>query len=203
MKPYADQPARRFRQILGDLLLVTWVILWVRVGRAVHDVVGELAAPGRALESAGTSLGSGMTTVSERISDVPVVGDDLTGPFETAGDGASSIADAGVDIQDGVARTAIIVAVAVAGWPIVVAVLLWLWRRLRFARTAGAAAALSSSATGLDLFALRALAQQPLAALARIGDDPAGDWRRGDRETIRALARLELDAVGVALPAHD
>jgi hypothetical protein len=50
------------------------------------------------------------------------------------------------------------------------------------------------------LLALRALARQPLHRLARIGEDPAGDWRRGDPGTVRALASLELTEIGLRPP---
>ncbi|NNH54440.1 hypothetical protein HLB15_19615, partial [Promicromonospora citrea] len=47
------------------------------------------------------------------------------------------------------------------------------------------------------LLALRALANQPLRALARVTDDPVAAWRSGDEDTIRALADLELRSLGL------
>ena len=47
MKLYADAPARRLAQVLVDLLVLVWVVLWVRVGLTVHGATLELAAPGR------------------------------------------------------------------------------------------------------------------------------------------------------------
>ena len=52
----------------------------------------------------------------------------------------------------------------------------------------------------LDLFALRAMANQPMPRLAAVSDDPAGAWRRGDDEVIHALALLELREVGLRPP---
>jgi hypothetical protein len=52
----------------------------------------------------------------------------------------------------------------------------------------------------LDLFALRALARQPLTALARLHPDAADAWRRRDPEAVRALADLELRACGLKAP---
>ena len=52
----------------------------------------------------------------------------------------------------------------------------------------------------LDLFALRAMARQPLHVLARISDDPAGAWRRQDRRVVHALATLELKEEGLRPP---
>jgi hypothetical protein len=49
----------------------------------------------------------------------------------------------------------------------------------------------------LELFALRALSRQPLRRLERVGPDPAGGFRDGDRTTLRALADLELDRCGL------
>jgi hypothetical protein len=53
----------------------------------------------------------------------------------------------------------------------------------------------------LDLFALRAMANQPLHVLARISSDPAGDWRRRDPAVVRALAAVELRSAGLRPPA--
>jgi hypothetical protein len=72
---------------------------------------------------------------------------------------------------------------------------------VRFARRAGAARRLVDAAPHLDLFALRAMAHQPMHVLARISDDPAGAWRRGDRDVIRALATRELASVGLRPPS--
>ena len=43
-------------------------------------------------------------------------------------------------------------------------------------------------APDLDLFALRAMANQPMHVLAAISDDPVRAWRSGDRRVIDALA---------------
>lgn len=203
MTLYSDHPAHRLRQVVGDVLVLTWIIGWVLVGRAVHATVARLAAPGRTLESAGSSLESGLADAGAALSGVPLVGGDLATPFEAAGGAAGAITDAGVGIQEGVAQAALLAALAVAGWPIVVALVVWLRVRLRFARRATAARRLLTSGADLDLFALRGLARLPLPALARVSADPAGDWRRGDPDVVRTLAGLELQTVGLRLPAAD
>ena len=58
------------------------------------------------------------------------------------------------------------------------------------------------AAADLDLFALRALARQPLHVLARISDDPAGAWRARDPEVVLALGSLELREAGLRVPAQ-
>ena len=72
--------------------------------------------------------------------------------------------------------------------------------RLRFVRRASAAQQFIDAAPDLDLFALRAMANQPMPRLARISDDPAGAWRRGELDVIHALALLELKDSGLRPP---
>src|SRR5690349_25074649 len=105
---YAQTPWRRARQLLGDLLVLGWVVLWVRVGQWVYDVVGQLAAPGRTLESAGSSLAESLTSAGDTVARVPLVGDDVRAPFDAAGGAAGSIADAGVEVQEGVRQMALL-----------------------------------------------------------------------------------------------
>jgi len=81
-----------------------------------------------------------------------------------------------------------------------VVLLLWLPRRVAFARRAGAARRHLDTAADLDLFALRAMARQPMHRLARVSDDPVAEWRRGDPARVRALADLELRDMGLRVP---
>ena len=50
MKLYADGPVRRTRQMLGDVILVLWVVLWLKLANVVHDATLALATPGRKIE---------------------------------------------------------------------------------------------------------------------------------------------------------
>ena len=84
--------------------------------------------------------------------------------------------------------------------PIVLVVGVWLLLRLRFVRRATAAQRFIDADADLDLFALRALARQPMHRLARVSDDPAGAWRAQDPDVVRALALLELRDSGLRPP---
>jgi hypothetical protein len=74
--------------------------------------------------------------------------------------------------------------------------------RWRFVREATAGARFIDAAEDLDLFALRALARQPMHVLARVSDDPAGAWRDRDPEVVTALAGLELRDAGLSMPTR-
>lgn len=200
MELYAENPARRARQVTADVVVLAWVVVWVLIGTAVHDAVARLAAPGRTLEQAGTSLGGGLGDAAEAVGGVPLVGDALGAPLESAGGAADAITAAGVEIQDVVERTALVAGLSVAAWPVLVVVGVWLALRLRFARRAAAARELLAEGAGLELFALRALTRVPLRSLATVDPDPAGAWRRGDPDVVRALAALELREAGLRPP---
>ena len=198
---YAQTPWRRTFQIAGDLLVAAWIVLWVRAGLWVHEVVGRLAAPGRTLEDAGTSLSESLTSAGDTVARVPLVGDDARAPFTAAGGAADSIAQAGVEVQEGATQLALLLGLTIAAVPILLVAAVWLLARARFVSRARAATRILDSAGDLDLFALRALATQPVRALARVSSDPVNDWRDGDPEVVRALASLELGALGLRVPA--
>jgi hypothetical protein len=76
---------------------------------------------------------------------------------------------------------------------------LWLIPRIRFVRKAGRAKAIADSDAGIDLLALRALANQKISALSAIDPDAMSAWRRGDETVMRSLAQLELKSSGIRL----
>jgi len=199
--PYAQNPGRRTLQIVGDLLLVAWIYLWVRAGLAVRDATLALAEPGRRLDAGATDVAGSLTEAGAAAADVPLVGDDLQAPFVSAGDAAEAIAAAGRRQVEVVEDLALLLGVVVVAIPVLVIALVYLPLRVRFARRAGAARAFVDADADLSLFALRAMANQPMHRLARVSDDPVAAWRSGDTAVVRALATLELHDVGLRPPA--
>lgn len=199
---YAQTPARRTAQILADLLLVVWLVGWAWAGSVVHDVTLELAGPGRQLTESATGLSGAMQDAGGTLDDVPVIGDEVRTPFDEASGAADRLAEAGREQVRSVERLALWLGLSVAAIPILLACLVHLPRRVRFVRRASAGARFVDAADDLDLFALRALAHQPMHVLARVSDDPAGAWRRGDRAVTDRLAEIELRAVGLRPPSR-
>ena len=89
MRIYADRPRVALRQLLADLLVVAWIYLAVRGALWLHDLVEQLAVPGRKLEEAGGGLAGNLAEVGGKVGRVPLVGDELTSPFERAAQAAS------------------------------------------------------------------------------------------------------------------
>lgn len=201
MKLYAESSVRRARQQLGDVLLVVWVAVWLWLAAVVRDATLGLAVPGEQLSSAGDRLADGLRDAGASVGDVPLVGDQVRVPFDGAGEAAERIAAAGDAQVAAVHDLAFWITLAVGGVPVLLALAVYLPLRWRFVREATAAQRFVDSAADLDLFALRALARQPMRRLARICDDPAGAWRRGDPAVVRRLAELELRDSGLTPPA--
>lgn len=197
VKLYADRVPVALRQLLTDLVVVVWVYLWIRVAVWIHDVVEQLAAPGRKLEGAGRGIADNLADAGGKVGRVPIVGDELTAPFTGAADAARSIADAGRQQQEFVHQLALILPAAAVGVPLALVLFLWLPWRLGWIRRASVAATVRNDPAGRDLLALRALATQPLTRLAELGPDIAQSWRAGDSGAITALAELELRRLGL------
>ena len=90
--------------------------------------------------------------------------------------------------------------VTVALIPILIVALVYVPLRVRFIRRATAGQRFLDSAADLDLFALRAMTNQPLHVLATVSPDPAAAWRRRDPDVVRRLAALELKDCGLSPP---
>ena len=200
MKIYADTSTRRTRQQLGDLLVLVWVWLWVQTALIVHGATRTLARPGEEIAEAGGGMAERLREAGARVDDVPLVGDEVRAPFDGAGDAADQLAAAGTAQAEAVTELAFWLGLSVGAIPVLIALAVYLPVRWRFFRRATAAQRFIDSNADLDLFALRAMARQPMHRLARISDDPAGAWRRADPAVVHALAELELRDTGLRAP---
>ncbi|WP_063806273.1 hypothetical protein [Streptomyces kanamyceticus] len=181
---YAQNSARRTHQLAGDAGVLLWTALWATAAVIAYRLACLLALP-RALKEHSRPL--------------PLIG----GRADTA---LRRVAGA-VDAMDPVAvRSAVAVgAVALFVVPVALVLVLWLPRRLRWIRQAGAARDLATCDDGRELLALRSLLR-PLDEVAltasEIPDATPGSlawgWRHGDPETLDALAAAELERLGLA-----
>ncbi|RLV48733.1 hypothetical protein D9V37_13475 [Nocardioides mangrovicus] len=200
-KLYSDLPVRFAAQLVCDVALVLWIWLWVSLAHTVHDATLGLAKPGREVHASATGLAEKLRDAGKTVGKLPYVGDKAASPFEGAGGQADKLAAAGTSQVHAVQDLAHWLGLAIAVIPIAIALAYYLPSRIRFAVRATAGRRLVDSGADLDLFALRALANQPLHRLARIDDDPARAWRASDPEVVRRLAALELADCGLKVPS--
>ena len=197
---YSTRPGRLAGQIFSDLFVLAWSIGCGVVALVVHQVVGALAVPARETARTATRLMDNMREAAEQAARVPGVGEDLRRPFDAASTTLGNVVISANHQVESIERIAL-----VSGWlvfllPVALVLALWLPRRVRFYRQARASQAFLDSSADLDLFALRAMASQPMHVLAGISRDPVGAWRAGDRAVINRLAEVELRRSGLAMP---
>ena len=203
MRFYAHSPARRTRQVIADVLMLLWIGIWVYAGRQVHDAVEELRAPADSITSAGRSVHGALTGAGDQAGQIPLVGDQLRAWLTQAAGSGTTLEQAGTSMADTVESLALGLGLATALAPTVPVLLLWLYVRVRFVHRATQSQRFIDAGEDLDLFALRAMATQPMRALAKVSDDPAGAWRRQDRDVIHRLALLELRDQGLRPPPRN
>lgn len=199
MKLYADYPSHRVRQILADASAV--VALWavVACARWLGDQINGLKVFGRRMEDAGGGFERTMKDVGGTLSDVPLVGDGMSAPFDAAASAGRALAQAGVDQQASVGELAVNLAIGASILPLAAILVMWLVPRIRFVVRAARTRRLIGTEGALDLLALRALlTQDPLLLLAAV-ESPADAWRDRDKGAIRTLAALELRSTGIAI----
>jgi hypothetical protein len=198
---YAQRRSLRTRQIVIDLVVACWVIICAVLGVVTTRTVGALAAPLRSTRDQAQKLADYAHEAAEQSRQIPALGEGLSKPFDSA-NGSMLDAATAIDRQIVlVGHVALLLGWLVFAIPVVLVLLIWLPIRLRFRRRAVAAHRMLEAGADLDLFAMRALATQPLPVLADLGDDLVEGWRRGDAQAIHALASAELRHSGLEPPA--
>ncbi|OJZ75485.1 hypothetical protein BRW65_02705 [Mycobacterium paraffinicum] len=200
--PYSTRPGRLMAQLLSDFAVVLWTAIWLFVGVAVYDAVSTIAEAGRQVESGAHGIAGNLASAGHGAQHIPLVGDAVSQPLNSASQAALDLAGAGHDLDSTASWLAVLLAMAIAAVPILVADVPWLLLRLRFFRRKLTVTALAATPAGEQLLALRALTNRPPGKLAAVSADPVGGWRREDPLTIRALAALELRSAGIALRAR-
>lgn len=199
---YASSPRRAAGQVMGDVLLVAWTVLCWTVATVIRDGIMALADTGRSLSDRSTSVAGAFDRAADTVSQLPMLGGQAAEPFRQAGDSVRDLAAAGAAQAQDVHQLAWWTFAAVFALPVIGAAISWLPRRIGFARDATVARRFIDADPDVELFALRAMAHQPMHRIARITDDPVGAFRRSDAEVMRELARLELKDAGLPMPAR-
>ncbi|GAB3011867.1 hypothetical protein [Mycobacterium bourgelatii] len=200
--PYSTRPLRLFVQLMSDVTVSVWTIIWVFVGLAVHEAIAMIAEAGRQVETGSNGVADNLASAGHGAHNVPLVGDAVSKPLNAASEAALDIAGAGHDLATTASWLAVVLAIAVAATPILTVGGPWLFLRLRFFRRKWTVSALATTPAGQQLLALRALANRSPAKLAAVSADPVGGWRQEDPDIIRGLAALELRAAGIRLVTH-
>ncbi len=185
---YGHSARVRSRQIFWDVLLIAWIVGWSLIGRLVYGIVNTLRAPTEAVANSASSLGDKVNNLE---SSLPGFVKDRVGNVSAPAD---SIQDAANNQADSVTHVASLLGWTTALVPIVMAIALAAYFRLRWMKQVRGVTALADDPGWMELLANRAAMHQPLQSIARVSKDPLGDIAAG---RYRALARLELEELGI------
>ncbi len=199
---YARRPGRLVGQIAADLFMIGWTVLWWFVGRGVERAVADVAGPARSTRESTRNLAVQVAQAAEQAGRVPGIGGDLRRPFDDVVRSLDGVVTSADQQVAAIERAALVLGWSVFVIPVLLLLVVWLPRRVRFYVRARAARRFIDAQPDLDLFALRAMVVQPMHVIARISDDPVSAWRRGDRAVINALAEVELRRSGLRVPAR-
>jgi hypothetical protein len=202
MRMYAQRRGQAAGQLAGDVAVLVWSAAWAVVGFLVDGAVAALAGPARETARTARDLAGQLGDAATTAAQVPGVGDQLRRPFDAASGSLGDLVATADRQAASIERLATVMGWLVFLIPVATVLAVWLPRRVRFVRRARAAQRFIDAQADLDLFALRAMANQPMHVLAAISDDPVRAWRSGDRQVIDALAAVELGQAGLSLPAR-
>ncbi|MGJ8722897.1 MAG: hypothetical protein ACSHW9_13755 [Salinibacterium amurskyense] len=197
MQLYADQPARRTRQIIADLISLGFIAVWIALGVWVYQLIAAFQELGVQMQEAGAGFESTMVELGDTLGSVPLIGSGIRAPFDGASEAGAALESAGQSQQASVEAAATVVGLFIGIVPVILILLVWLLPRIRFAIRAGEAKRLLATPGGADLLALRALTTLNMTKLARVSEAPAAEWRAGNSATVARLAQLQLAELGL------
>ena len=194
---YAASPDRRTAQVLTDLLVLGWLIVCLWLAHGVDGRFEDFADQVRRAETATSSLSSGLTQAGDVLGGIPLVGDQVRDPFDSAAGASDELGQTSLQSADRIETTgtwlAAVLVIALFG-PVGIP---YTTRRVRWARQAASTERLASSPAGADLLAFRALTDLPIRELATAVPDAADGWRRRDPAVMTALVDLQLREAGL------
>jgi hypothetical protein len=194
------------RELVADILTITWVVAWAGIGIRLYGFLANLAGAGRFIRDGGTGIDDAGNRLADSLDGIPLVGQGMAagvgGAFEAA---AQPIIRFGTDLE----RLLIIIAALLGLIVVAIALVPWLsryvpWRIARLRRLNAGANAIrrrrvrggpSVSAAEVErILASRALHRLEYDELLEFTPDPFGDWVSGRHDR---LAQAELDRVGL------
>ena len=170
-----------------DALVILTLIVLAWLGLKVHDTVDKLAVLGTGVHDSGQVVQDGFDRAADAVDGVPVVGGDLGGALQDAGEGTGgNVAQAGADGEERVHDLANLLGFLMFAVPASILLVLTVPSRIRQVRELNATDRLLDVSTEdrRRLVAMRAALSLPAAELARHTRDPIGDLAAGHYDPL-------------------
>jgi hypothetical protein len=179
MRFYPGVPHRFANRVLSDVLIVIAIVLLALLGLKVRDTVNRLVVVPQGVRETGSAVQSGFHDAGDAVTDVPIIGGDLSDAFESAGEGSGGrVESLGQEGVDSIHRLADLLGLLVFGLPAAMLLVWYLPPRLALVRRLTAASQVlgdQASPERRRLIAMRAAFALPFETLLRYTPDPLGD----------------------------
>ena len=199
--PYPSEPKQRTSTITKDTLVVALLAFLAWLGTRVYSLVNEVDVITEAVQGAGSSVQNGFGAAADAVSGTPVIGDDIAGALQAAGDASGgNVVDLALTGERAITQLAW--GLGLLTFAIPAAILLALYLPVRIAqlrRLRGSRLVFREPADPerRRLLAERAAFSLPVDHLVRYTPDPLGDLLRADYD---ALVAALLEDAGLAPP---
>lgn len=194
---YSRRTSQLTGQILADAAVAAWTVLWLVLARVVDGSIRAIADPLRVTATQARQTADQVRAAGAEVDKIPGVGGMIKLPLDNASGSLEEIAAAAERQITAIETAATVTGLVTFAIPFLIALVIWLPRRLRYLRTSRAAQLIVDQGRGTDLLALRALAHHPIERLRAISDDPVKAWRAADPECMEQLAALEVHRLGI------
>ena len=198
MRFYPGTPERFANRVVSDVLVVVAIVLLALLGLKVRDTVNSLVVVPQGVRETGSAVQSGFHDAGDAVGEVPIVGDDLSDAFESAGEGSGGrVESLGQEGVDSIHRLADLLGLLVFALPAAMVLAWYLPPRLALVRRLTAASHVLDDQTSPErrrLIAMRAAFALPYETLLRHTRDPLGDL---EAERYDGLIAAVLDDSGL------
>jgi hypothetical protein len=205
LKVWSELRVARLREIAADVATAAWVWFWGSLAFSLYSLIVGFAEAGRLVRGGGQGLQEAGVGLSERLRNLPLVGEGVADALLRGFAGASTpIVSAGTELETFVTIVALTLGLLLAAVPLVPWLTRYLpWRAARLRRVRAAHSAIrvaprpaltADSPEVRRILAARAINRLDWSTLLEYTPDPIGDWQRGQHDR---LARAELEQAGL------
>jgi hypothetical protein len=193
---YPSEPRQRRSTMVRDVLVVLALLVLVWLARGVFRLVNNLKAVTDAVNSAGSSVQDGFGAAADVLSGTPVVGDDIAGALESAGEASGgNVVELAITGDTAIHRLALLLAVLTFLVPALILLVLYVPVRVGQVRRLSASRLAYRDEYNPErrrLLAMRAAMSLPVDHLLKFSPDPIGDLVRGEHDAL--VTALLFDA---------
>ncbi len=184
-KFYPDLWWPRLGYLLADGMALLWIAVWYHIGSTIYYAVMTLSVIANGVIATGNNVNGALSQLQRDVAGLPLVGSPLRDAIAPLHGIPKALIAQGYDELQAIQHLALLLAVIVAGVPILAAVLNYIPWRVRKTRGFRSLNRLlhrpgaNAVSTTMQVLAGRAIYTLPYDRLLAYSPDPIAEWREG------------------------